>query len=343
MAGRWPQIVALGIVAMVAACSKSESPAGPTPPPNPGNPTLTAPTPDTPATGAQLETLRPTLTVRNGTSSVAGARVYEFQISDRSDFSANVTAQSAVAEGPATTSFTPSSDLLASTRMFWRARFTQGSASSDWSPTAQFRTRFVGFNRMGELYDPLVHSETIGSSVGSTAFLGSRGLRVDNATSWVRYQLSGTLTSGEISVEVEGLHPNGPCGKSRIFSMMDGGSNLFDSKFLFNVQYRGSDGNPDNAISYKLLMGDADLKYEPDFGQRSAGIRSLDPNTTYLWTATWGSTFRLTASTTRRRTPSTLARTTREMNADRGRARSIATSGLAAGLVRRHWLREIGK
>jgi hypothetical protein len=75
--------------------------------------------------------------------------------------------------------------------------------------------------------------------------------------------------------------------------MSDATSRLFDSKFLFNVQYRGTPGNPDNAISYKLLMGDSDLKYEPDFGQRSAGVRSLNPNTTYVWSASWGSSFQL--------------------------------------------------
>ena len=62
-------------------------------------------------------------------------------------------------------------------------------------------------------------------------------------------------------MEVEGLHPDNPGVKSRIFSMMDGGSNLYRSKFLFNVQYRGLSGNPDNAISYKVLMGDSDLKF----------------------------------------------------------------------------------
>ena len=110
----------------------------------------------------------------------------------------------------------------------------------------------------------------------------------------MRYELAQTLTSGEISVEVEGLQPNSAADKSRIVSMMDNAPNLFRSKFLFNVQYRGVSGNPDNAISYKVLMGDEDLKYEPDFAQRSAGVRTLNPATTYLWTATWGSTFRLT-------------------------------------------------
>jgi hypothetical protein len=178
--------------------------------------------------------------------------------------------------------------------MYWRARVTEGSTSSAWSSTAQFRTKLVGFNRAGELYVPLVHGETIGARVGSTTYMGGRGLRIDNNRSWVRYQLASTLTIGEISVEVEGLQPNGAGSKARIFSMMDGGSNLYKSKFLFNVQYRGVGGNPDNAISYKVLMGDSDLKYEPDRAARTAGVRSLNPATTYLWTATWGDTFHLT-------------------------------------------------
>jgi hypothetical protein len=296
-------LVTTGLGIAIACGGSGGSPTQPSPGGS-GSATLTAPAPDTPVNDAQLETLRPTLTVRNGTSSASGARTYEFQISDRSDFSTSATSgasalsvvvsQSGVAEGAGTTSFTPSSDLQPATRMYWRARFQQGSSTSPWSAPAQFRTKLVGFNRAGELYDPLIHGETIGAPAGSTSYVGARGLRIDNETSWVRYQLASTLTSGEISVEVEGLAANGPGVKSRIFSMMDGGNNLFRSKFLFNVQYRGLRGNPDNAISYKVLMGDEDLKYEPTFSQRSAGVRMLNPSTTYLWTATWGSTFTLT-------------------------------------------------
>ena len=291
------RFAAVGLLGLVTACSSSSdgNPAGPNPPG--GSTTLTAPSVQSPVNDAQLDTLRPTLVVGNATGG-SGARTYEFQISDRNDFTALtavVISQGGIAEGSGgTTSFTPTTDLQPTTRMYWRARATQGSTVSAWSSTAQFRTRIVGFNRAGELFDPLTNGETLGSRSGSTTFLGSRGLRVDNANSWVRYQLASTLTSGEISVEVEGLQPNGSGGKARIVSMMDNAVNLFRSKFLFNVQYRGVNGNPDNAISYKVLMGDEDLKYEPDFAQRSAGVRAFSPNTTYLWTATWGSTFRLT-------------------------------------------------
>jgi hypothetical protein len=301
----WPAAIGLTMMGMAIACGGSgDGPAAPTPG-APGSGSLTAPAPETPVNDAQLDTLRPTLTVRNGTSTGTGSRTYEFQISDRSDFtssvassvprSAVVVSQAGVAEGPGgTTSFTPTTDLQPATRMYWRARVQGGSSTSPWSAAAQFRTKLVGFNRAGELYDPLIHGETLGVHAGSTSFVGQQGVRLETDTSWVRYQLESTLTSGEISVEVQGLQANGPGVKSRIFSMMDGGANLFRSRFLFNVQYRGAAGNPDNAISYKVLMGDEDLKYEPTFSQRAAGARMLNPGTTYLWTATWGSSFRLT-------------------------------------------------
>lgn len=261
----------------------------------PGSATLSAPTVNSPAGDSQLDTLRPTLIVANATSTESGAKTYEFQIATAEDFFIPLLTQTGIAEGPSgTTSFTPAADLPASTRIYWRARAFQGGSISAWSATAQFRTKAGGFNRAGELFDPLNNGQTIGERSGSTTFMGEQGLRVDNNTSWVKYQLVETITSGEISVEVSGLSPNHPGEKSRIFSMADGTPRLFDSPYLFNVQYRGLNGNPNNAISFKVLHGNSSLKYEPDFDQRAAGIRSLNPATTYLWTATFGSTFRLT-------------------------------------------------
>ena len=45
---------------------------------------------------------------------------------------------------------------------YWRARAIQGTASGPWSETGTFRSKLVGFLRAGELYDPLIHEETVG-------------------------------------------------------------------------------------------------------------------------------------------------------------------------------------
>lgn len=185
---------------LVTACGggdDSPSPTGPTP----GAPRLTAPTPGTPSDGEQLSTLRPTFEVNNGTSDQPGARAYEFQISDRSDFSTVqasafgntyfvVVGKTGVAEGAnGKTSFTVEADLQPTTRFYWRARMMQGSATSDWGPMRTFKTKLVGFVRAGELYDPLIHGETVGTPVGSTSFVPGKGIRTGDENSYVRYPL----------------------------------------------------------------------------------------------------------------------------------------------------------
>ncbi len=293
---------------VIAGCGSKTTPGGPAPTsPTPTNPPrLTAPTPDSPSNQGQLSTLRPTLTVANGTSDQAGTRTYEFQISDRADFSSLapaplssvirggaflvVATKTGVPEGDGKTTFTPDEDLQPTTRFYWRARVAQGTSTSDWSEVRSFKTKLMGFNRPGELYDPLIHAgETVGKLIGSTTFIDGKGIRVNNGNSYVRYELLQTITNGEFSADVTGLYGNGPGGKMRVLSMMNGEGNLCKSKFLFNVQYRGVPGNPDNAFSYKALFGDEAFKNEPDKGIRTASVRLLDPSRTYHWKATWSS------------------------------------------------------
>lgn len=82
------RVCVVGLCLIVApACSGTDSPLSPAAGTSAGG-KLTAPTADSPAEAAQLSTLRPTLVVKNGTSDESGAKVYEFQISDKSDFSA---------------------------------------------------------------------------------------------------------------------------------------------------------------------------------------------------------------------------------------------------------------
>ena len=267
-----------------------------------GGITLTTPAPVSPVNGEQMSTLRPTLIVQNTTSSQSGTRTYEFQVSDRIDFTlgSSRTAtflvavnQTGVPEGDGRTSFTPTQDLQPTTRMYWRARAVQGSTASDWSSPAMFRTKLVGYNRPGELYDPLIHSESVGSVEGAHTWIPGRGLRLDTETSYVRYQLGEALTSGEFSVEVEGLRPNGPDHKLKVFTMNDRDADPSFSDMYMAAMYRGIDGNPPNCISFKAVFGSQARIAEPNGPERNASVRMLNPAGTYFWKATWGSEFRL--------------------------------------------------
>jgi len=297
-------------LAAAIACSKASTPASPTPPPT-GASKLTAPNAASPNNAEQLTTLRPTLTVTNGSSDQTGTRTYEFQISDRSDFGASTSSsqyymttltKTGVTEGIGSTSVTIDTDLQPATRLYWRARFVQGATTSDWSSVRSLKTQIVGYNKPGELYDPLVNGQTVAElQYKRTTFFPGRGLRVDDSDSYVRYLLPQTIVNGEFSVDVEGLsdapvseNPN--TSKLKVFSMTNTTTDIYSSHYNCNVQYRGYNGNPDHAIAFKCLFGDdlEDHQVETDLGARRAGIRSLSASNTYYFKATWGSFFHLT-------------------------------------------------
>ena len=118
-------------------------------------------------------------------------------------------------------------ELQPTTRMYWRARAVQGSSSSDWSSPAMFKTKFVGYNRPGELYDPLIHGETIGTSRRRAHVDHRQGLRLDTETSYVRYQLAaGDRRAANSPSRSKGLHPDGPNHKFKIFSMKTGTADI---------------------------------------------------------------------------------------------------------------------
>lgn len=299
--------VVLAVVVPVAACSKDESPTSPGG--QGGGPvTLSAPVAESPAANVQLDTLRPTLTVKNVTPSGTGTRTYEFQVSDSTTFTSaltsNVTGFAAtvgaanVPEGTGgTTSYTLTQDLQPTTVFYWRARAVQGSSNGPWSEAVKFRSKLVGFMRAGELYDPLIHGETVGERIGATSFVPGKGLRIENGTSFVRYRLPQTITSGEFSMDVEGLRANAPGDKAKVFGMQEGQSDFITNDYRIDIQYRGTAGFPPNAIQWRVIYGyadDLDYRYEPDTAKRMASVFLLDAAETYHWKFVWGRQIQLT-------------------------------------------------
>jgi hypothetical protein len=282
---------ALVLTAVLFVCGCTKNKTAPAAPTSPAAPQLTAPALDVPSDDLQLSTLRPELTVVNGTSSQpVGTRTYEFQIADNELFSPVAASGTAIAENAGgKTSFTPTNDLQPTTRMYWRARMLQDTTNSDWSKVGKFKTKLVGYNKPGELYDPLVHGETVGSPVGNFTFVPDKGIRLNDVMSYVVYQLPQTVTSGEFSMEVEGLRPNGPGGKSKIFQMLDSATAIpSSSKHMINAQYRGAPGNPDNSVAFKAVLGSlSSAVVEPDMAKRRESVLMMDPSRTYFWQGVW--------------------------------------------------------
>ena len=112
----------------------------------------------------------------------------------------------------------------------------------------------------------------------------------------MRYLIPQTITSGEFSMEVEGLRTNAPGDKSKVFGMMEGTGDYITNPYRVDIQYRGTRGSPPNAITFRALYGsatDLDVRYEPPTAVRYASVFPLDPSTTYYWKWTWGSEVRL--------------------------------------------------
>jgi hypothetical protein len=288
--------------ATCAACGSDSQPTTPTP----VNANLTAPALDAPAADEQLDTLRPTLVIRNATSDQPGTRMYEFQVSDNSGFTATPSEIPGLAAtvgkigipegGNGKTSFTVESDLQPTTVFYWRARAVQGSVTSAWSPTGTFRSRLVGFLRAGELYDPLIHGETVGQLVGSTTFVPGKGVQLNTGQSYVKYLLPQTITSGEFSMDIEGLRGNAPGDKAKVMGMQEGQDDFITNRYRVDIQYRGTGGAPPNAITFRALYGsgsDLSLRFEPDTTTRFNSVFLLNPSTVYNWKTTWGPEFRV--------------------------------------------------
>ena len=257
-------------IAVGACASDPASPSGG------GTVQLTAPALDTPSDDEQLTTLRPTLVVRNGSSNPSGTRTYEYQLSTSSSFTTVALSRGGVAENASgRTSFVVDSDLQSTTRYYWRSRVSQGSSNSEWTAVGRFRTKAVGFNRPGELYDPLVAEETVGERFGSTTFVAGKGLTLNTATSYVRYALPATVSAGEFSMEIEGLRPNATvAGKPRLFSMLNGTGRLDLSKYQMNVQDPWIAGQPGQRHRVQGRLG----RRRHEARTRPRGAAAVHPN-----------------------------------------------------------------
>ena len=297
--------LALSTAFVAAACGDDPPPTQPTPtpqtpPPPPAAPVLTAPRADLPGENDQLQTLRPMLRVLNATADQTGTRTYEFQISDSPDFAPASTGlassykvvftQANVAEGgDGKTQFEVPADLLPTTRFYWRARARQGTTDGPFSATATFRTKIVGYNRPGELFDPLTNGSTVGTPINSVTITAGRGATINSNESHVRYNLLQTINAGEFSWEADGITNDGPGDKTKVMSMFNGDGDITDSNWRMTVEKR--DGG---VIAWRFIAGRPGGATQIDTEGSSERIPvNFDPGQIYFWRATWGGGFDL--------------------------------------------------
>jgi hypothetical protein len=268
-----------------AGCGGSKSsPVTPTAQPQPPAPvtvTLTAPTHVTPADDAQTNTLQPELAVSNATSSQSGVKTYEFEVSSAADFRAIVVSADNVAEdSDGQTSWAVSSPLQSTTRYWWHARVKQSSNIGPWSTPTRFRSRIEGYNRPGELFDPLTNGTTVGSPL-DVSFPPGQGVRLNSLGSRVTYSLPQSFPEGEFSVLATGLSTFSAGDSTKIFSMQQGTTDLTTNPYRATIEKRDK-----GTVTFRFIAGDV--------GARADAERidlQFNPSLVYFWKFTWGNGF----------------------------------------------------
>jgi hypothetical protein len=238
----------------------------------------TAPNQVGPASGATLEDFAPVLTIQPSTAKFQENAVfaYRFQLLNGST----------VLKETRTSALTWRPDGLENKTTYgWRARAESGAYFGPWSATWTFTTpdKPEGYSRPGELYDPLNDGKTIGRVNGSVTFT-PEGARMNNLTSYIRYQLASTMTSGEISVLVTGLETNTEGDKTKVMAMIEGpdDNSITTNDRRFTIEKRG---NPAGIIAWRVITSNDQI----DTVGSQRVKREFSPSRTYLWRATWGS------------------------------------------------------
>ena len=252
----------------------------------------TPPVPVSPVNDVQVSDL-PTLTATASTMKFTDSAALQYRFEIFNEVGAKVQ-DSGLVSSP---SFKVTATLGFRKRHTWRARAERDGAVGPWSTTGSFVSAEGGYIRGNEVFDPLYNGATVGELIGPTTFVPDKGIRLEANTGYVRYLIPQTITSGEFSMEVEGLRANAFGDKSKVFGMSGASGDFITDPYRVDIQYRGTGGAPPNSITFRALYGsatDTSVRYEPDTGTRFVSVFALSPSTTYYWKATWGSEFRVT-------------------------------------------------
>jgi hypothetical protein len=277
-----PALSVIMLAFSVARCGGPNTPTTPTPtPPVPVPVTLTAPAHIAPADDAQTNTLQPELAVSNAAASPGSARTYEFEVSPAADFAAIVIAADSIPEdADGQTAWTISRPLQSTTRYWWRARVKQGSSTGPWSAPTRFRSRIEGFNRPGELFDPLTNGSTVGALINATLLMG-QGVRLNSLGSRVTYTLPQNLPAGEFSLLATGLTSDSAGDSTKLFSMQQGSTDMTTNPYRATIEKRDH-----GTVTFRFIAGDVNARAD---SEREDYV--FNPSLVYFWKFTWGNGF----------------------------------------------------
>jgi hypothetical protein len=166
----------------------------------------------------------------------------------------------------------------------WRVQATYNGAGAPWSADATFVTPAGAYIRGAELRDPLTIGSTVGTVVGNVTF-GANGATLNDASSWIQYQLPVTLQAGQFSMEITGLSTKVHGAKSSVMAMGEGFANITTNDYRMTGDFRARDYPDPGAVTCRFITGDATNRIF-DCTPRIQ-VSGWDPAKVYLWTFTW--------------------------------------------------------
>jgi hypothetical protein len=239
-----------------------------------------APVPQSP-TNNQKPQVPLTLVASAASASFADVPLqYRFQIFNEAG---QLVVDSGLLPGP---SFVTTSPLEGDKRHTWRARAEYQGAAGPWSETASFiAPTTAGYIIGNELYDPLINGTTIGTVHGPVTFIPGLGAKLETQEAYISYELQQTLTEGEFSILVTGMPANTEGGKTKLFAMAEGYSDIVTNDRRMTVEKRG---DPPGIIAWRFITHDDQIDTE---GPAERLFYDFQADHTYFWEATWRNNF----------------------------------------------------
>jgi hypothetical protein len=253
----------------------------------PGALKATAPTPVSPTNG-----VKPTgtlvLTTNRSTMPYSPVQLplsYEFEILTTTG--ARVFFETVPGGSGSTISVAPNAPLNNDQPYNWRVRAVYEGAMGPWSANAAFvANRPAAFINATTLWDPLDGSAFPARRiVGAHTWIPGQGLRLDDATSHVAYELpdGGRIEEGEFTAFIRNTPHNTEYTKTKVFSMTGGYSDATTNHARMSVEKRGE--APTGGIAWRFITTEDD---GVDTIGAERDIRNWDFNDgLYFWKATW--------------------------------------------------------
>lgn len=244
-----------------------------------------APTPVSPLNGVKIDLgATPTLVINNSTLAF-GSTASSVQLSYRFrvfNAAGATIVNTVVPSGTgATTSYVVTAPLDGEQIYTWdvRAEYSGTFTAYSQRTNARFETPAnSGYIKGNELYDPLINGRTMGVTHGPVTWMGAQGVKLDDFTSYIHYELPQTLAEGEFSLIIGNIKSLMAGGKTKLFAMSQGFDDLITNEYRATFEKRGG-----GDIAWRFITRD----HQIDTEGAEREYLELDRAHTYLWRATW--------------------------------------------------------